>query len=65
MTAFHQWELDEDDPRCVTSAQDVSIFAPKNKIASSLIGSQWMKDTLGKASLGGPLPSVRLNELDE
>ncbi|KIJ51254.1 hypothetical protein M422DRAFT_776541 [Sphaerobolus stellatus SS14] len=39
VTAFHQWELDEDDPRCVTTAVN------------------WMKDTLGKASLGGPLPS--------
>ena len=23
IAAFHQWELDEDDPRCVTSAEEV------------------------------------------
>ena len=26
VAALHQWELDNDDPRCISSAEDVSLY---------------------------------------
>ena len=36
IAALHQWELGVDDPRCVSSAEDVSIFPPSPPLCASL-----------------------------
>lgn len=59
ITAFHQWDIDDEDPLCVTSAEEVSAF-PDIQTYICSYDNKWMRETLGPVSLGGPLPSVCL-----
>ncbi|EED82635.1 predicted protein [Postia placenta Mad-698-R] len=48
VAALHQWEMGIDDPRCITSAEDVRFCLPS---------SSWIDGVIGTVALGGPYPS--------
>ncbi|KAI0343601.1 hypothetical protein BDW22DRAFT_1412957 [Trametopsis cervina] len=52
VAALHQWDMGIDDPRCIQTAEEVSLFR-----FDQTVGSQWMDKTIKPVSIGGPLPT--------
>lgn len=59
VAALHQWDLDVDDPRCISSAEDVSVYSSLD-FTHGLNELQWLHDTMSPVTTGGPFPSVRV-----
>ena len=62
IAALHQWEIGVDDPRCVTSAEDVRLSpSPCALLTMShffLSTKQWLGETIKPVACGGSFPSV-------
>ena len=57
IVALHQWELDDDDPFCISTAEDVSGYAMRDTLKLTTI-RQWICETLKPVATGGPYPAV-------
>ena len=59
VAALHQWDLGIDDPKCVTTAEDVGhgSTCPLGSVFD-LGCTQWLDQTLKSVAQGGPFPSV-------
>jgi hypothetical protein len=67
IAALHQWEMGVDDPRCVSSAEDVRSSPPlcfpmtiTLCFFPPLSTKQWLRETIKPVTCGGAFPSVRL-----
>lgn len=58
VAALHQWEMGIDDPRCITSAEEVCVHFYVCLQASDGSSCQWIDGVIGTVALGGPYPSV-------
>ena len=66
IAALHQWEMGVDDPRCVSSAEDVRECSPLLAYPAdhdSLFPcpfpiNQWLRETMKPVACGGAFPSV-------
>ena len=66
IAALHQWEMGVDDPRCVSSAEDVRSFPLLCFLTITLSScplpstKQWLRETMKPVACGGSFPSVRM-----
>lgn len=66
IAALHQWEMGVDDPRCVSSAEDVRCSPPTPECPANYdfpfpflsCVSQWLRETMKPVACGGAFPSV-------
>ncbi len=65
VAALHQWDMGIDDPRCITSAEAVSLSGLFFSLCcflcaciDVLVRWQWMKTTISPMATGGPFPVV-------
>lgn len=61
VAALHQWEMGIDDPRCISSAEDVGGHNLAMHLVLKANFLQWMGETIGPVALGGPYPTVRVH----
>lgn len=57
VAALHQWDMGIDDPRCITTAEEVRVFFSSSDALSNI--SKWMQEIIKPVSVGGPFPTVR------
>ena len=66
IAALHQWEMGVDDPRCVSSAEDVRSSPQSLRLDITLssfsppLTKQWLRETIKPVACGGAFPSVRV-----
>ena len=65
VAALHQWEMGVDDPRCVSSAEEVrkifSTYLPPDITLCSFpppLTKQWLRETMKPVVCGGAFPSA-------